>query len=160
MSSLSEENLPTSQPDPLATLIETVRLEAVLHMVSGLAHESRNAMQRASVCLDLLELGVVDASESRQLAMRIRTALNDLVRSYEAVKEYAQPIVLTYCDVDVLQLCQSAFDELGQQFPHRPVNLRFTAGQEAMHAEMDASAMGTVFTNLFLNALAEESRLP
>ncbi len=160
MSSLPSDNLPATQADPFATHIETERLDAVLHMVSGLAHESRNALQRASACLDLLELGVADASESLQLTKRIRAALNDLVRSYEAVKKYAQPIVLTYSDIDVLQLCQSTFDELAAPFPYRPVQLRIIAGQEEMRAEMDASAMRTVFKNLLLNALAEELSLP
>ncbi|MEO9590203.1 hypothetical protein [Rhodopirellula bahusiensis] len=74
--------------------IQGERLAAVLQMVSGLAHESRNALQRAHSCLDLLQLDLVDQSDLMTLTEQIRGALTDIQQNYEEVRDYAALIVL------------------------------------------------------------------
>jgi two-component system, LuxR family, sensor kinase FixL len=46
-------------------LIQSERLAAIGQMMTGLAHESRNALQRSRACLDMLELDLQTAPEQR-----------------------------------------------------------------------------------------------
>lgn len=129
------------------------RLAAVLEMVSGLAHESRNALQRAQSCLDLLELDLADNSELLHLTDRIRTALTDLRDNYEEVKDYATPIVLQRTEVSLSQLCQAAFDEIADQQSHRLPKLRFHCDPSRDRVSIDPMQMKQVFLHLFDNAI-------
>ncbi len=133
------------------------RLAAVLEMVSGLAHESRNALQRAQSCLDLLDLDLADKSELLQLTDRIRTALTDLRDNYEEVKDYAAPIVLKRSEVDLAQLCQSIFDEIAEQYPKVSPRLSIRCDTSCGRICVDAARMGQVFRQLFENAIQASS---
>lgn len=92
--------------------IQAERLAAILQMATGLAHESHNALQRAHASLELLELDLKNQRDLLRLTERIRSALSDLLRNYEEVKNYATPIVLQYEPTHPLHLCQTAFGEL------------------------------------------------
>jgi PAS domain S-box-containing protein len=61
-------------------LLQSERLAAIGQMVTGLAHESRNALQRAQACLDMLSLDLQNSPEQLDLARRATTALQDLHR--------------------------------------------------------------------------------
>jgi signal transduction histidine kinase len=137
-----------------AGLIQAERLSAILQMVNGLAHESRNALQRAQSCLDLLELGLGDDEEQRRIAARIRLALSDLHQNYEGVKEYASPIVLTKSRTDLRQLCQTVFDELTGSLVKSHASLSFASGPPCGNAMVDPARMRIVFRNLFGNSIA------
>ena len=61
-----------------------------------MAHESRNALQRAQACLDMLELDIGEdsGSELLDLTQRGRAALDEADRLYEEVRSYAAPVQL------------------------------------------------------------------
>ncbi len=126
------------------------RLAAMLEMVSGLSHESGNALHRAQSCLDLLELDLVDRSELLDLTERIRMALRDMHDNYEEVKEYAAPIVLSRSLVNVSALCQTAFDELHEVHAAK-LHLRSIHTGESVSA--DPQQMTTVFREVLENAI-------
>jgi two-component system sensor kinase FixL len=136
-----------------ADSIESHRLSAVLQMVTGLAHESRNALQRAQSCLELLELGTSDADEQHQLIDSIRRALTDLNQTYERVKAYASPITLTRSTVDLRQLCQTVFDELTESLNDCGASLTFIDGNHCCKALLDPTQMRIVLRHLIENAL-------
>jgi two-component system, LuxR family, sensor kinase FixL len=134
------------------------RLAAVLEMASGLAHESRNALQRARSCLDLLELDLANNPELLQLTDRIRTALTDLRDNYEEVKDYATPIVLKRAVASLSQLCQASFDELACKHSDRSSSLRIRIHPWDDCVWIDASRMKQVFLQVFENAMVASPR--
>lgn len=135
-------------------LVQAERLSAILQMVSGLAHESRNALQRAHACLELLELGLTDDAEQLRLTARIRAALSDLYQNYEDVRDYASPIALQRAPIDLRKLCQSVFDELVAEVGEANADLRFNADCGGQPVLADGSQMKVVFRNVLDNAIA------
>ncbi len=133
--------------------IQRERLAAVLEMVSGLAHESRNSLQRAQSCLDLLELELAGQAELLQLTERIRSSLSDMHRNYEDVKSYATPIKLRLSKTDLPQLCRTTFDErVSDGFGITPV-LLIVSDRACESVKLDANRMKELLQNLLQNAI-------
>ena len=63
-------------------------------MVTGLAHESGNALARSQACLEMLALEVEDRPEALDLIGRIQKAQDHLQQLYEEVRNYAAPLKL------------------------------------------------------------------
>lgn len=132
-------------------LVQNERLAAIGEMVTGLAHESQNALQRASGCLDLLELDLTNQQEHLGLVTRIRRALEDLRRLYEEVRNYAAPIVLELESIDVARLCQNVFDDLRSH--DAASSLRFEVESNVPATiQADSHRLRQVLRNLFENA--------
>jgi hypothetical protein len=74
--------------------LQAERLAAIGQMVAGLAHESRNALQRADACAERLRWRLQGQPEALDLVARIRQAQDDLRRLFDDVREYAAPIQL------------------------------------------------------------------
>ncbi len=141
-----------------AKRIKGERLAAVLEMVSGLAHESRNALQRALSTLDLLELDLADRAELLHLTDRIRNALTDLHNNYEEVRNYATPILLERSTVDLAQLCRKAFDEIANRYAHLSPELHINCDRRCEHPHVDPLRIQQVFHALLENAVQATSR--
>lgn len=146
----------TELQDAERRLVQSERLAAIGQMVTGLAHESRNALQRARGCLDLLELDLEGKSEQLNLISRIRRALGDLQRNYEEVKQYAAPITLERSHVDLAEIVQAAFDDLSAEFDSNPPRLSIHS-QGNCSVRVDAHRMGQLFRNVLENAIAAAS---
>ena len=70
------------------------RLAAIGEMITGLAHESRNALQRTHACLELLMLKVEERPDLLALVQDIQKAQDFLVHLYDEVRSYAAPLKL------------------------------------------------------------------
>lgn len=134
------------------------RLAAVLEMVSGLSHESRNALQRAQSCLDLLELDLTDQSDLLHLTQSIRAALSDLHNNYEDVKDYAAPIVLKREFASLPPLIQRAFDEVVEESSGYSPQLHIKCVPECERVPADAKRLRQVFRNLFVNSIQASTK--
>src|SRR5947209_10478891 len=66
--------------------VRVERLAAIGQTVAALAHESRNALQRAQACLRLLALEVQDRPKASEYLQRIEKALAGLHRLFEDVR--------------------------------------------------------------------------
>lgn len=135
-------------------LLQSERLAAIGQMVTGLAHESRNALQRAQACLDMLALDLEDHPEQLELTEKTRRALNDLHRYYEEVRNYAAPIQLERRRTDLRQLWQATWRDLEPGRSGYDVELTEHLSDADLRCDVDEHRMDQVFRNIMENALA------
>jgi PAS domain S-box-containing protein len=128
------------------------RLAAIGEMVTGLAHENRNAMQRMQACLEMLALEVQDRPEALDLLNRMQAAQDRLHHLHEAVREYAAPIVLKCEPIRLEQVVREAWRHLESSSWARTVQFHCCVEQAA--ACVDRLAVESVFRNIFENSLA------
>lgn len=134
-------------------LLQSERLAAIGQMVTGLAHESRNALQRAQACLDMLSLDLQNSPEQLDLARRATTALQDLHRLYEEVRGYAAPIHLEYRPCELSTIWRKEWDNLATIRRDRKTHLIEAAGNQPVTCEVDVHRMEQVFRNILENAV-------
>lgn len=135
-------------------LLQSERLAAIGQMVTGLAHESRNALQRAQACMDMLSLDLEDQPEQLELTEKIRRALDDLHRYYEEVRNYAAPINLECRPVDVAKLWQDTWRNLEASRKGRDFQLIEAERDIDTVCSVDEHRLDQVFRNIMENALS------
>ena len=137
--------------------LQTTRLAAIADAMTGLSHESRNALQRGQASLDLLMQELAENSNATRLVERIQIAQDDLHRLYEDVNTYAAPVKLapTACRVD--SIVRQVWNELSTLRNGNPVSLSESMNASTTEIRADANALRTVFRNLLENSLATRS---
>ncbi len=144
----------TELQDAQRQVVQSERLAAIGQMVTGLAHESRNALQRARGCLDLLELDLEGQSEQLDLTGRIRRSLNDLQRNYEEVRNYAAPITLDHTDVNLAGLVRRVFEDLRVEFNGVDHQIRVVSQPHLGSIRADEHRLSQALRNVLENAIA------
>lgn len=134
-------------------LIQSERLAAIGQMVTGLAHESRNALQRARACLDVLELDAGDQAIDLNLIHRAQQALDELQRLYDEVRNYAAPLKPDLAPCDLLQLCRETWEFICETGPVPNVRLRLPENPPESACHCDRSRMQQVLRNILENAI-------
>ncbi|MCA9063905.1 MAG: PAS domain S-box protein, partial [Planctomycetaceae bacterium] len=134
-------------------VLQSERLAAIGQMVTGLAHESRNALQRAQACLDMLALDLQDQPDQLDLARRTTTALQDLHRLYEEVRGYAAPIHLEYRSVELPSIWRKEWEHLAAVRGQRDIDLRESDVDADLRCEVDVHRIEQVFRNILENAI-------
>jgi PAS domain S-box-containing protein len=134
--------------------LQTERLAAIGQMVSGLAHESRNALQRTQACLEMLALKVGDRPDALNLIDRIQNAQDDLHKLYDDVRNFAGPISLDRRCCDLSEIWREAWTNLESVRHGRNAVLREEPEGTPGRCAIDRFRMGQVFRNLMENALA------
>src|SRR5262249_24073380 len=71
--------------------LQAERLAAIGQMVTGLAHESGNALARSQSCLEMLAWEVEDRPEALRLIERLQQAQDHPAQLYQEVRGYAAP---------------------------------------------------------------------
>ena len=134
-------------------LIQSERLTAIGQMMTGLAHESRNALQRSRACLDMLELDLQSSPDQHDLVKRTRSALVELQVLYEEVRSYAAPIQLERSRQSIRELCEETWLNLREQWQTRHIDL--VASCDACPVvSCDKQRICQVLRNIFENSLA------
>jgi two-component system, LuxR family, sensor kinase FixL len=134
--------------------LQAERLAAIGQVVAGLAHESRNALQRSQACLEMLALAVRDRPEALGLIARIQKAQDHLHHLYEDVRGYAAPIALERRECDVAEVWREAWAHLEPLRREKGAVLREQAEGVDLRCAVDPFRLGQVFRNLLENALA------
>jgi signal transduction histidine kinase len=137
--------------------VQAERLAAIGEMVAGLAHESRNALQRSQACLEMLALAVRDRPEALDLINRIQKAQDHLHTLYEDVRGYAAPIKLERAPCDLSRIWREAWSHLETARAEKQAALLEAPDGADLRCVADPFRMEQVFRNILDNALAAGS---
>ena len=129
------------------------RLAAIGQMIAGLAHESRNALQRSQACLEMLTFRLEGRPGELDLAAGIQDAQDDLLRLHEEVRGYAAPMGLDLHETRLRDLLRVAWDQLEGKKRGRVVHL-VDCGEGDDRCLVDAPRLVRVFRNVLDNSLA------
>ncbi|HEV2968882.1 MAG TPA: ATP-binding protein [Pirellulales bacterium] len=135
-------------------LLESERLSAIGAAMNAMAHESRNALQRAQACLEMLAREVQDRPAALDLIARVQQAQNDLHQLYEKVRDYASPLRIDPQRHALSPIIRQAWLELESLRVGRNARLREEYTGSDPTGEIDRRAMTIVFSHLLKNSLA------
>src|SRR5262245_7074178 len=135
-------------------LLQAERLSAIGQMMAGLAHESRNALQRSQACLEMLGLEIKDRPAALDLLGRLQRAQDDLYQLYEEVRDYAAPIRLHRAAHDLRPILEESWEHLAGERSGRDTQLEIHSGAGRPVARVDRFALARVFRNILENALS------
>jgi PAS domain S-box-containing protein len=138
--------------------LQAERLAAIGQMMTGLTHESRNALQRSKACLEMLALEVEDRPEALDLVRRIERAQEHLYHLYEEVRTYAAPINLKREVCDLGALWRETWSHLVQLNQDKTVDFSEEIGCHDLRGRVDRFAIDQVFRNILENALGAVPR--
>jgi hypothetical protein len=144
----------TERRKALERALQSERLAAIGQMMTGLAHESRNALQRSKAFLELLADEVADRPEALELVAGANRAQDYLHRLYEEVRGYAAPIVLESHPCDLAETWRESWASLSLARQRRPIALieELASADACVHG--DPFALGQVIRNILENAIA------
>ncbi len=129
------------------------RLAAMGHMISNVAHETRNSLQRIQAGVDMLRLDLEDNPELIEQLNRIERAGGDLTKLYEELRDYAAPISLDRKICDLRETWRIAWAHLGHLRQDRQAVLREQTNGLDLHCTIDEFRVEQVFRNLMENTL-------
>lgn len=135
-------------------ILQSERLAAIGQMVTGLAHESRNALQRSQACLEMLALAVKDRPACLDLIARIQKAQDHLHHLYEEVRTFAAPIRVKRESCDLSQIIMETWEHLALARQNRDARLCLEDSPADLHCLADHLAMEQVFRNILDNSLS------
>jgi signal transduction histidine kinase len=134
--------------------VRSERLAAIGQMVTGLAHESRNAFQRSQSCLEMLAMEVEDRPELLDLVNRIQRAQDHLHHLYEEVRDYAAPIKLKRQLCDIAQVWRDTWAFLEVMRDGKDLRLREQTSAISTCCRADPHAVEQLFRNILENAIS------
>jgi len=144
----------TEQREDQRKLLRSERLAGIGQMITGIAHESRNALQRIQSCTEMLELEIEDKPEARRLIQRLQEAQDNLLRLFDEVRNYAAPIQLDKAPCRLTAIWHEAWNLLEKARSGRNAVLLESSPEDVRFLPLDHFRMVQVFRNLLENSLA------
>lgn len=135
-------------------LLQSERLAVIGQMVTGLAHESGNALARSLSCLEMLTWEVEDKPEALDLIKKIQQAQNHLKQLYSEVRSYAGPIQLEREPWELSAVWRQTWEHLEVSRQQRDALLCEDVDGLDLTLSIDPFRLDQVFRNIFENALA------
>jgi signal transduction histidine kinase len=130
------------------------RLAAMGQMLTVLSHESRNELQLAMLCVQLLALEVEGRPQAIDLVGKIERAHQHLLQLFEDLRGYAAPIQLHRERHDVFNIVLDAWNSLLPLRQGRSARLNSGENSQPLYCAVDRSRLEQVFRNILENALA------
>lgn len=134
--------------------LQAERLAGIGQMSTGLAHESRNALQRIQACAEMLELEVEGNPAALDLVRRIKLAQDHMHRLFDEVRGYAAPVKLDYSACHLRAVWREAWEMLMPQWEGRIAELIEHVPQGLPDFHGDHFRLVQLFRILLENALA------
>ena len=144
----------TERKNAQERLLQSERLAAIGQMVTGLAHESGNALARSRACLEMLALEVEDRPEAVDLVSRTLLAQDHLQQLYEEVRGYASPLRLEREKLNLQATWRQVWATLELLRRGRHVSLGEETDGINLDCTFDLFRIQQVFRNILENALA------
>lgn len=144
----------TEQKQSVEKLVQSERLAAIGEAMTGLAHESRNALQRSQATLELLAAELEGQSELLALVGQIQKAQNHLHQLYEEVRQYAAPLRTNPVVCDVGELVDETWNNLLPIRKGRQASIEFHSPDGRRSCIADRFMIEQIFRNVLENALA------
>jgi PAS domain S-box-containing protein len=144
----------TELQEAQALLLRSERLAGIGQMVTGIAHESRNALQRIQSCSEMLELEIEGNVEAMRLVQRIEEAQDNLLRLFDEVRGFVAPIQLERSPCRVDAIWREAWQLLETARRGRDAAIVEHADGIDFEVELDRFRMVQVFRNMLENSLA------
>jgi len=144
----------TERRESQERLLRAERLAGIGQMVTGIAHESRNALQRIQSCTEMLELEVEGNAEALQLVHRLQEAQDTLLRLFDEVRGFVAPIQLEHSRCRLDSVWREAWQLLETVRRDRQATLLEATEGVDLEANIDRFRMVQVFRNLLENSLA------
>ncbi|QDS88080.1 Sensor protein FixL [Rosistilla ulvae] len=138
-------------------LVQSERLATIGQMHTAIAHESRNALQRIQVGVEMLEFEIVEGTEASRDLQKIANAKDALHHLLEELRNYAAPIHLERSPRKLSSVWRSAWTQIDSAHAHRDAELIEQPQGIDPVCDIDAFRMEQVFRNLYENALAAGS---
>lgn len=136
-------------------VLQSERLAAIGEAMTGLAHESRNALQRSQAGLEMLVRRVSGQPDSLELIAEIQQAQNYLHGLYEEVRGYASPLHPRCRTANLRELLAETWDHLSVERNGRPARIVEEEGSTTdASCEVDVQSIQQVLRNILENALA------
>ncbi|HXY36425.1 MAG TPA: ATP-binding protein [Planctomycetaceae bacterium] len=140
-------------------LIQAERLAAIGQMVSGIAHESRNFLQKISASVETLQS--LPCHENPEVAAElsiIARSCDGLTCLLDDLREYAAPIQLDRSRRDLTAIWRAAWTSATSAHPESEASLIEELATRNCWCSVDGFRMEQVFRNLFENAIAAGSK--
>jgi PAS domain S-box-containing protein len=135
-------------------LLQASRLATIGEMYAGLAHESRNALQRLRTSTELLADHVTDRPTALGLLERAQRAQDDLQQLLDEVRNFASPMVLDCTECRLSALGREAWGLLQVQRRGRRAELVDGGCDPSLSIRADRFRLVQAFRNVLENALA------
>jgi PAS domain S-box-containing protein len=134
--------------------LQAQRLAAIGQMATGLAHESRNALQRIGASAEMLELELEGNVAALTHVARIQQSQTHLHQLLDEVRNYAAPAVLDRSACRISEVWREAWELLVAQRKGRSAELQERLNVGSLVMEIDRFRLVQVFRNILENALA------
>jgi two-component system sensor kinase FixL len=144
----------TERREAQVKLMRSERLAGIGQMITGIAHESRNALQRIQSCTEMLELEIENNNEAQRLVRRLQEAQDNLVRLFDEVRNFAAPIQLEAEKCKLDSIWREAWDSLETMRRDRDATLVEKSCDFDFNVSVDRFRIVQIFRNLLENSLA------
>jgi len=144
----------TERREAQERLLRSERLAGIGQMVTGIAHESRNALQRIQSCSEMLELELGTNEEALRLVRRLQEAQDHLRHLFDEVRGFVAPIQLERRPYPIESVWREAWQMLEVSRRGRDAQLIEEFDDASCDAWIDRFQMVQVFLNLLENSLA------
>lgn len=133
--------------------LQAERMAAIGHMVTGLAHESRNALQQIQASVEMLRRRLTAEPET-MLVASIQKAQDRLHNLFEDVRAFAAPIKLSRDVHDLARLWAEAWKQLAPLRQGRAASLVEHANGMDLRCHVDPGSIQRLFLYVLENSLA------
>lgn len=144
----------TEKREAQERLLRSERLAGIGQMITGIAHESRNALQRIQSCTEMLELEIEGNTEAQRLVRRLQEAQDILITLFDEVRGYAAPIHLERSSCKLNAVWEEAWQSLETGRRDRQTWLIENSKNVDLTVYADRFRLVQVFRNLLENSLA------